>query len=112
MHPLTRLTAALLLLAAAAATPALAAPQTYVVDSTHTFPSFSYSHFGMSIQMSKFNKTTGKVTLDKEAKTGAVDITIDMKSVAPATPPSTSTSRARISSTPPSTRPPPSSRPR
>ena len=42
----------------------LAAPQTYVIDSTHTFPSFSYSHFGMSIQMSRFDKTTGTVTLD------------------------------------------------
>ena len=80
MNRITRLTAALLV-SAAAASPALAAPQTYVVDSTHTFPSFSYSHFGMSIQMSKFDKTTGTVTLDKEAKTGAVDITIDMKSV-------------------------------
>ena len=80
MNRITRLTAALLV-SAAAASPALAAPQTYVVDSTHTFPSFSYSHFGMSIQMSKFDKTTGTVTLDKEAKTGAVDITIDMSSV-------------------------------
>ena len=80
MNRITRLTAALLV-SAAAASPALAAPQTYVVDSTHTFPSFSYSHFGMSIQMSKFDKTTGTVTLDKAAKTGAVDITIDMTSV-------------------------------
>ena len=80
MNRITRLTAALLV-SAAAASPALAAPQTYVVDSTHTFPSFSYSHFGMSIQMSKFDKTTGTVTLDKEAKSGAVEVTIDMKSV-------------------------------
>ena len=80
MNRFTRLTAALLV-SAAATSPALAAPQTYVVDSTHTFPSFSYSHFGMSTQVSKFDKTTGTVTLDKEAKTGAVDITIDMKSV-------------------------------
>ncbi|MBL8464481.1 MAG: YceI family protein, partial [Thauera sp.] len=80
MSRIARLTAALLV-SAAAASPVLAAPQTYVIDSTHTFPSFSYSHFGMSIQMSKFDKTTGTVTLDKEAKTGAVDVTIDMKSV-------------------------------
>ena len=73
--------AAVLAVSAAAATPVLAAPQTYTIDSTHTFPSFSYSHFGMSTQISKFDKTTGTVTLDKEAKTGAVDITIDMKSV-------------------------------
>lgn len=80
MNRIARLTAALLV-SAAAASPALAAPQTYVVDGTHTFPSFSYSHFGLSTQLSKFDKTTGTVRLDKEAKTGAVDITIDMKSV-------------------------------
>ena len=43
--------------------------------------SFSYSHFGMSTQISRFNKTPGTVTLDKAAKTGAVDVVIDMKSV-------------------------------
>ena len=31
--------------------------------------------------MSRFNKTTGTVTLDSAAKTGAVDISIDMTSV-------------------------------
>jgi polyisoprenoid-binding protein YceI len=91
---------------------AFAAPETYNIDPTHTFPSFSYSHFGMSTQMSKFDKTTGTVTLDKEAKTGAVDITIDMKSVNTGYETFDGTSRARTSSTPPSTRPPPSSRPR
>ena len=72
---------ATLIAALTLAAPAFAAPETYNVDSTHTFARFSYSHFGMSIQMSKFDKTTGTVTLDKEAKTGAVDITIDMTSV-------------------------------
>jgi polyisoprenoid-binding protein YceI len=61
--------------------PALAAPETYVIDNGHTFPSFSYSHFGYSIQTSRFNRTTGKVVLDKAAKTGSVDVVIDMKSV-------------------------------
>ena len=58
-----------------------AAPESFTIDSTHTFPSFSYSHFGYSVQTSRFNKTTGKVVLDKEAKTGSVDVVIDMKSV-------------------------------
>jgi polyisoprenoid-binding protein YceI len=66
---------------AAAAVPALATPETYTIDSTHTFPRFSYSHFGMSTQLSKFNKTTGTIVLDKAAKTGSVDVVIDMKSV-------------------------------
>ncbi|KAB2922647.1 MAG: YceI family protein [Dechloromonas sp.] len=69
------------ILAAATAAPALAAPETYAVDTTHTFPRFSYSHFGYSTQLSRFDKTSGKVVLDKAAKTGAVDIVIDTRSV-------------------------------
>lgn len=67
--------------AAAVAAPALAAPETYVIDGSHTLPRFSYSHLGYSTQMSRFDKTTGKITYDKVAKTGSVDITIDTKSV-------------------------------
>ncbi len=80
MQKFTKL-AAVFAFAAAAAAPALAAPETFVVDGTHTFPRFSYSHFGYSTQVSRFNKTTGKVVLDKAAKTGAVDVEIDTKSV-------------------------------
>ena len=72
---------ATLVLALAAAAPALAAPETYVLDGTHSFPRFSYSHFGYSTQLSRFDKTTGKIVFDKTAKTGAVDIVIDTKSV-------------------------------
>lgn len=83
MKKLTSVSAALAFAAAATTTtaPALAAPETYVVDGTHTFPRFSYSHFGYSTQLNRFNKTTGKIVLDKEAKTGEVDIVIDTKSV-------------------------------
>lgn len=80
MQKLTKLTAALIL-AAVAAAPALAAPETYVVNGNHTFPRFSYSHFGYSTQLSRFDKTTGTVVFDKAAKTGAVNIVIDAKSV-------------------------------
>ncbi len=72
---------ATLILAIAAVAPALAAPETFVLDNNHTFPRFSYSHLGYSIQMSRFDKTTGTVVLDKAAKTAAVDIVIDTKSV-------------------------------
>ncbi len=66
---------------AAAAAPTFAAPETYTIDGNHTFPSFSYSHLGYSIQVSRFDKTSGKITLDRAAKTGSVDVVIDMKSV-------------------------------
>ena len=79
MTKLSKLFAALIL--ALVAAPALAAPETYVVDGTHTFPRFSYSHFGYSTQLSRFDKTTGTVVFDKAARTGAVDIVIDAKSV-------------------------------
>ncbi len=72
---------ALLALAAAAAFPAFAAPETYVLDEAHSFPRFSYSHFGYSTQLSRFDKTTGTVVFDAAAKTGAVDIVIDTKTV-------------------------------
>jgi polyisoprenoid-binding protein YceI len=66
---------------AALAGSAIAAPVTYNVDGSHTYPRFSYSHFGFSTQLSSFKNTSGKVVFDAEAKTGSVDITIDMKSV-------------------------------
>jgi polyisoprenoid-binding protein YceI len=60
---------------------ALAAPETYIIDGNHTIPRFSYSHFGYSTQLSKFDKTSGKIILDKEAKQGSVDVTIQTTSV-------------------------------
>ena len=74
-------TLATLAFAAAAATPALAAPETFVLDGTHSFPRFEYSHFGFSNQIHRFDKTSGTIVYDKAAKTGSVDITIDAKSV-------------------------------
>ena len=72
---------AALALATLAAGSALAAPVTYTVDGSHTFPRFSYSHFGYSTQLSSFGKTTGTVVFDAQAKTGAVDIVIDTTTV-------------------------------
>jgi polyisoprenoid-binding protein YceI len=80
MNTFVRYTA-IIALATGLAAPALAAPETYVIDPTHTFARFSYSHFGLSTQLSRFNKTSGTVVLDKAAKTASVDITIDTKSV-------------------------------
>lgn len=58
-----------------------AAPVTFTVDGSHTFPRFSYSHFGFSTQLSRFDSTNGKIVYDAENKTGSVDIVIDTKSV-------------------------------
>ena len=72
---------AILALTVSVALPAFAAPETYVVEGTHTFPSFSYTHLGFSTQQSRFDKTTGKITIDRTAKTGSLDVSIDTKSV-------------------------------
>lgn len=72
---------AALAIAATLSTAAFAAPETYTIEGTHTFPRFEYSHFGYSTQLSRFDKTTGTITLDKAAKTGSVDVTIDTTSV-------------------------------
>ncbi|HEV7814644.1 MAG TPA: YceI family protein [Janthinobacterium sp.] len=60
---------------------AFAAPETYVIDGTHTYPRFEYSHFGYSTQLSRFDGTSGKITIDRAAKSGSVDVVIDAKSV-------------------------------
>jgi polyisoprenoid-binding protein YceI len=80
MTKLTQIFAAAAL-AASFASSAIAAPVTYGAEVHHTFANFSYNHQGLSTQISKFSKTTGTVVFDKAAKTGSVDITIDMTSV-------------------------------
>jgi polyisoprenoid-binding protein YceI len=67
-------------LAVMAAT-AQAAPETYVIDNAHTYPYFTYNHFGFSNQTHQFDKTSGQVVLDRAAHTGSADVTIDATSV-------------------------------
>ena len=60
---------------------ASAAPETFNIDASHTLPRFEYNHFGYSFQQHRFDKTSGKIVLDRAARTGSVDVTIDTKSV-------------------------------
>lgn len=71
----------LALLSTVLSLPALATPETFTLDADHTFPLFSYSHLGYSTQTSRFDRSTGRIVLDQDVRTGSVDITIDMKSV-------------------------------
>ncbi len=80
IRPLTRLSMAAAMSLGIAAS-AMAAPVTYTVDGSHSFARFSYSHLGLSTQLSNFKSTSGTIVLDQEAKTGSVDITIDTTSV-------------------------------
>lgn len=71
----------LMTLAILFSTSVLTAPETYVIDGNHTLPRFAYSHFGYSTQLSRFDKTSGQIVLDRQAKTGSVDVTVDTTSV-------------------------------
>ena len=62
-----------------AAAPSFA--QTYNIEPGHTYPSFEADHMGISLWRGKFTKTSGKIVLDRAAKTGSVDITIDANSL-------------------------------
>ncbi len=66
---------------ASLSTAALAAPESYTLDSRHTFPVFEVSHLGYSIQRGRFNKTTGTFSLDRAAKAGTIAIDIDVASI-------------------------------
>ena len=59
-----------------------AAPVTYEIDPAHTYPSFEADHMGgLSVWRGKFDKTSGKILLDKAAKSGTVEVTVDTASV-------------------------------
>jgi polyisoprenoid-binding protein YceI len=55
---------------------ATAATETYTLDPTHTNPNFSVQHLGMSTVWGHFERATGKVVLDRAAKTGSVEVKI------------------------------------
>ena len=82
-HTLSALAACATL--AAFAAPAQAAD--YVIEPTHTFASFEITHFGAAKNRARFDKKEGTVQFDRAAKTGKVDIAIDVTSVNSGTPP-------------------------
>jgi polyisoprenoid-binding protein YceI len=71
-----RARAGLCVLAACAAS-VHAAPEEFVVDPGHTYPSFEVRHLGISTQRGRFEKTKGRIVLDRAAGTGAIEIDID-----------------------------------
>ena len=53
----------------------------YKVDPTHTHATWEAKHFGTSTSRGHWDKTEGEITLDKAAKTGKAEITIDMATI-------------------------------
>ncbi len=76
-HALIALSTALL----AATGIAHAESATYNLDSTHTYVTFEARHFGTSTNRGRFDKKEGSITIDRAAKTGKADITIDTASI-------------------------------
>jgi polyisoprenoid-binding protein YceI len=69
------------LLAAAAALAASAAPGRYAIDPDHTYPSLEFPHMGISVWRGKFTRTRGHVVLDRAARRGSVDVTVQADSI-------------------------------
>ena len=67
------------LLAAVGAAQAQSA--TYALEPTHTTVFFEAKHFGTSTNRGRWDKKEGTITYDKAAKTGKVDVTLDMNSI-------------------------------
>jgi len=69
-------------MAAVVGASALAAPVTYKLDPTHTYPSFEADHMGgLSVWRGKFTATSGTVVYDKSAKAGSIEVTVDVSSI-------------------------------
>jgi polyisoprenoid-binding protein YceI len=76
------LAAALACLAAIPSAPARTTGTiTYVIDPSHTYPSFEADHMGMSNWRGKFNKSSGTIAMDRAAGTGTVSIQVETNSV-------------------------------
>jgi polyisoprenoid-binding protein YceI len=60
---------------------AAAAPESFTIDPYHTYPNFWVEHWGLSMMHGRFDRTTGKFSIDRAAKTGSVDLTIETASI-------------------------------
>ena len=71
------LTAAAALLAGASQANAA----TYAIDPTHTFVTFEIGHNGTSTNRGRFDKKEGSIEFDRAAKTGKIDVSVDLSSI-------------------------------
>ena len=72
----------MLLLCATLTVPvAWAEPEIYVFDTQHTYPNFEIGHLGYSVRHGWFEKTEGRVTIDRAAGKGEMQVDIDAASI-------------------------------
>lgn len=67
------------------ATAVQAAPATYAIDPTHTFATFEIDHNGASTNRVRFDKKSGTVEFDRDAKAGKVEVVLEMDSLSSGT---------------------------
>ena len=66
---------------AACSASAVAASETYVIDSSRTSSEFSYRYLGIANQTHRFDKISGTVVFDRASQSGSAEVTIDASSV-------------------------------
>ena len=54
---------------------------TYRIDDDHTYATFAIGHHGASVNRARFDDASGTVRFDKAARSGAIDITVQVASV-------------------------------
>jgi polyisoprenoid-binding protein YceI len=60
---------------------AMAAPETYTLDPFHTYPNFSVDHLGFSTIYGRFDKSSGKFTIDKAARSASLELAVETASI-------------------------------
>ncbi len=60
---------------------ALAAPETYTIDTIHTSIQWEVNHLGMSNWRGRFERPVGKFVLDRAEKSASVEITVQTATV-------------------------------
>ncbi len=60
---------------------AFATTDSYPLDPLHTSVSFAIDHLGLSMIHGRFSKYSGKVAIDRAAKTGSVELVVETASV-------------------------------
>lgn len=71
----------LLLCAGLSMSAAMAESETYVFDTQHTYPNFEVGHLGYSVRRGWFEKTEGRVTMDRVKGTGEMLVEIDAATI-------------------------------
>jgi len=60
---------------------ATAAPESYTLDPYHTYPHFAVDHLGVSLMWGRFDRSSGKFTIDRAAKKGSLDLIVETASL-------------------------------